>query len=106
MSDVGAVLIVIGAAFCAIAGLGLLRLPDVFTRLHAASKAGPLGGGLILVGMAVASGDWAIVLRALLGVAFLIGTTPVGAHLLARAALHSGQRPDARTNTEDLESNQ
>ncbi len=90
MSIVGAILILTGAAFIALAGLGILRFPDLYTRLHAASKAGPLGAGLILLGAGVASADpWTIV-RALFGLVFLIVTSPVSAHLLARAALKAG----------------
>jgi multicomponent Na+:H+ antiporter subunit G len=101
MSIVAAILLLIGSAFCAIAALGILRFPDVYTRLHAASKAGPLGAGLILVAVAFASGDWAIAVRCVLGLAFLILTSPVSAHLLARAALQSGVQPDTRTSIDE-----
>ena len=92
-----ALLLVCGSVFCAIAALGILRFPDVYTRLHAASKAGPLGAGLILLAVATASGDWQIAARCVLGFLFLIATAPVSAHLLARAALKSGTPPDSRT---------
>lgn len=103
MSVVAALLLVLGALLCAVAALGLLRLPDVYTRLHAAAKAGPLGAGLILLAAALASGDWAIALRCVLGVAFLIATSPVSAHLLARAALRSGVAPDPRTSISEYD---
>ncbi len=101
MSAVVSALILIGALLSAVAALGLLRLPDVYTRLHAASKAGPLGAGLILLGCGLASGDWAIAVRCIVGFAFLILTTPVSAHLLARAALRTGTTPDARTSIDE-----
>ncbi len=101
MSVVAAILLVVGALLSAVAALGLLRLPDLFTRMHAASKAGPLGAGLILLGAAFAAGDWAIAIRCVLGFCFLIATSPVSAHLLARAALRSGVVPDPRTNIDE-----
>jgi multicomponent Na+:H+ antiporter subunit G len=100
-----AVLLVVGSLLSAVAALGILRFPDVYTRLHAASKAGPLGAGLILLGLAVASGDWAIAIRCILGFFFLILTSPISAHLLARAALRSGITPDSRTSIDDNQIN-
>ena len=90
MSYIAAALLIVGALLTAIAGVGILRFPDVYTRLHAASKAGPLGAGLILLGVAFASGDWAIAVRCVVGLCFLVLTSPVSAHLLARAGLKAG----------------
>lgn len=90
MDYIAAALMLIGSLFCLLAALGILRFPDVYTRLHAASKAGPLGAGLILLAVAFASGDWSIAVRSIIGLLFLIFTAPVSAHLLARAALRSG----------------
>jgi multicomponent Na+:H+ antiporter subunit G len=98
-----ALLLIVGSGFCAIAALGILRFPDVYTRLHAASKAGPLGAGLILLGVATASGDWQIAARCVLGFLFLIATSPVAAHLLARAALKSGTPPDPATTVNEYD---
>lgn len=103
MTYVAAVLLLVGSVFSAIAALGILRFPDVYTRLHAASKAGPLGAGLILLAVGFASGDWAIALRCVLGLAFLIVTSPVSAHLLARSALLLGVSPDARTSIDEYD---
>ena len=96
----GAVLIVAGSVFGLLAAIGILRLPDLYTRMHAASKAGAVGGGLILLAMAVVAWDGAIFPRAILGILFLLLTTPVSAHLLARAALRSGQVPALISNTD------
>ena len=100
-----AVLLLIGSLLSAVAALGILRFPDVYTRLHAASKAGPLGAGLILLAVAFAAADWAIAIRCVLGLFFLILTGPVSAHLLARSALWAGTSPDKRTSIEDYETN-
>jgi len=104
MSYLASGILLIGAAFSAIAALGILRFPDVYTRLHAASKAGPLGAGLILIAVGIESGDWAVGVRCILGLAFLIVTSPVSAHLLARAALKSGVSPDPRTSIVEYDS--
>lgn len=105
MIYISVVLLLVGATFCALAALGILRFPDVYTRLHAASKAGPLGAGLILLAVAFASNDWSIALRALIGLVFLMLTAPVSAHLLARAALRGGVRPSALTSINEFDSN-
>lgn len=86
-------LVLAGSCFVLAAGVGLLRLPDLFSRMHAASKAGALGAGLVLLGVALGSGDPGVTLRALAAIAFVLVTTPVAAHLLAKAALDAGQRP-------------
>lgn len=93
LSVLAALCAISGALFGLVSAIGLLRMPDLFTRLHAASKAGVLGTGLILLGTALAAADLATTLRAALSIAFLMLSTPVGAHLLARAALLSGQIP-------------
>lgn len=86
------VMVVIGAAFSLIAAVGLVRLPDVYTRMHAASKAGTVGSGVILLALAVHADDSATMTRALAGVAFLLLTAPIAAHLLAKAAHSAGYR--------------
>ena len=105
MIYIAATLLIVGSLLSAIAALGILRFPDVYTRMHAASKAGPLGAGLIPLGVAFASGDWAIATRCVLGFLFLIFTSPVSAHLLARAAMRSGTTPDNRTSIQEYETN-
>jgi multicomponent Na+:H+ antiporter subunit G len=97
-----AALIVIGATFSCLAALGILRFPDVYTRLHAASKAGLLGLGLIFLAVALSSDDLWGSLRAVLGAIFLFLTTPLAAHLLANAALKTGIPPVSNTNNLDL----
>jgi multicomponent Na+:H+ antiporter subunit G len=79
------ILIVLGLSILTIGVYGIVRLPDVYTQLHAASKAGFLGIAALLAAAAV-QGDGAIIARALLIVALLALTTPVAAHAIARAA--------------------
>jgi len=65
-------LLIAAAIFNLIAAIGLLRLPDVYTRMHAASKAGTFGSGLMLVTIAIHAGEINIASRALAGVAFFL----------------------------------
>lgn len=93
MSAAGAVCIALGAFFVGVAALGVLRMPDLFARMHAATKAGTLGAGLLLVGAALILRDPWVAARAVLTVAFLALTVPVASHLIARAACRSGRAP-------------
>jgi len=95
--------LVCGACFSLLAALGLLRFPDIFTRLHAATKAGTVGAGFVLLAVALASFDVSVALRALGGIAFIVLTSPIAAHLLARAAYLSGDRPSNITVVNELE---
>ncbi|QBX99432.1 monovalent cation/H(+) antiporter subunit G [Rhodophyticola sp. CCM32] len=85
-----AVLVLLGGFFCFVAGLGVLRLPDVLIRMHASTKAGTLGSGLILIAVAVLFADLATVTRAVATIVFLLITAPVAAHMIGRAAFRSG----------------
>ncbi|AVF02522.1 MAG: monovalent cation/H(+) antiporter subunit G [Devosia indica] len=98
----GGTLLVLGAAFTLLATIGVVRLPDLYTRMHAASKAGAVGGGLILLAVAVLSQDAAVSVRAIIGVMFVLLTTPVSAHLLARASYLTGYRPCNDTVIDDI----
>lgn len=83
-------LVVLGGFFCFVAGLGVLRLPDVLIRMHASTKAGTLGAGLILAAVAVYFGDAATITRAIAAILFLLLTAPVAAHMIGRAAFRDG----------------
>lgn len=100
------VLLVVGSGFALVAALGLLRLPDVYMRMHAASKAGTLGSGLMLMALALFSVELAVATRALAGVVFFLLTAPVSAHLLAKAAYAVGYRPDPMTRPDALQDTQ
>ncbi len=89
-ATLAALLLVGGAAICLIAAVGVLRLPDFFMRMHAATKAGVVGAGLVLLGVAVAQSGTAVWVKALIAIAFLLLTTPIAGHLLARAGYVAG----------------
>jgi multicomponent Na+:H+ antiporter subunit G len=95
-----AALVLLGGFFCLVAGLGILRLPDVLMRMHASTKAGTLGSGLILVAVAVYFGDLATITRAVAAILFLLITAPVAAHMIGRAAFRVGV-PLWKTHIED-----
>ncbi|MTI18942.1 monovalent cation/H(+) antiporter subunit G [Rhodobacteraceae bacterium RKSG542] len=94
--------VIAGGLFCFVASLGLIRLPDVYTRMHAASKAGTLGSGLLLISLGVIATEWDVLSRALAGFIFFLLTAPVSAHLIARAAHSVGYRPCPETVRDDL----
>jgi multicomponent Na+:H+ antiporter subunit G len=82
---IGGVIILIGAAFSLVAGIGLARLPDLYVRMHAATKAGTLGAGLVLAALALEAQSLEVAARAIAGLIFLFFTAPIAAHLLGRA---------------------
>jgi multicomponent Na+:H+ antiporter subunit G len=85
-----AALLIVGSILCLVAGVGMLRLPDTLIRMHAATKAGTLGTGFILVAEAVAAGELGTTLRVIAIIVFLLLTAPVAAHLIGRAAYFQG----------------
>ena len=89
-----------GSAFLVIGGIGVLRLPDCYARLHAAGLADTLGAALILAGLAVQAGFTLIAVKLLLILVFLLYTSPVSSHALASAALRSGVRPVGQDDKE------
>lgn len=103
LSIATSVLLVAGALFALVAAIGINRLPDVYTRMHAASKAGTVGSGLLLLAAGLHAGDVAIFFRALTGIVFFVLTAPVAAHLLARAAHRAGLAPSPLSVRDDLE---
>lgn len=84
------VLLLAGAGFMTIAALGLVRMPDLPTRMHATTKAGALGGGMMVLAVAFHFDDGAVVARALAVVTFIILTAPVAAHIIGRAGYFVG----------------
>ncbi len=74
-----------GSAFVLVAAIGVVRLPDLLTRMHASTKAGTLGALLVLVGLAIHQGTGAIVSKAVATALFLLLTAPIAAHMIGRA---------------------
>lgn len=89
----GGILVVAGALLMVVGALGLNRMPDVFTRLHAASVSDTLGVGLVLIGLMLIAGFTLVTAKLVFLVLFLALVGPVATHAVARAALHAGIKP-------------
>ena len=94
----------IGSIFCLVASVGVVRLPDALTRMHAATKAGTLGTGLLIVAEALLYRQLGITLRAATVIILVVVTAPVAAHLIGRAFYHSGEALSDRTWIDELKS--
>lgn len=79
------ILLLIGSGFMSVASIGLIRMPDLLIRMHAATKAGTIGAGFLLLAMAIHFGTLQVITTCLAAIFFLIATAPVAAHLIARA---------------------
>ena len=93
------VLMLAGAACTLLAAVGIVRMPDLYTRLQASSKAATLGAILTLSAVGIHYGGGPVSIKAVVVILFLALTTPVGAHCIARAAYSAGERmvdPGAR----------
>jgi multicomponent Na+:H+ antiporter subunit G len=86
-------LLVSGGGLCIIGGLGLLRLPDVYARMHAAGITDTLGAGLILAGLMVQGGLGLVTIKLILILVFLLFTSPTSTYALANAAYRRGLAP-------------
>jgi multicomponent Na+:H+ antiporter subunit G len=92
------IFIVLGGAFAVIGGIGVVRMPDVYTRMHAASVTDTLGAGFLVVGMMFQAGLTLVTIKLLLILSFIFFTSPTATHALAQAAISGGVEPE---NTED-----
>lgn len=98
-----AILVLAGSAVTLIAALGVLRLPDFFMRMHAATKAGVVGPSLILVAAGFFEPSWSTWIKILFAILFLLTTTPISGHLIGRAGFVGGVSLWRKTVRNDLE---
>ncbi len=87
------VCLVVGGLFCVIGAIGLLRMPDFYTRMHAASVIETLGAGFILLGLLLQSGLSLVSVKLLIMGVLIFFASPTATHALARAAMVRGQKP-------------
>ena len=87
------IFLVIGSSFIIIGGIGLLRLPDFYTRIHAASVTDTVGSWLVLIGLMLQAGLNLVTVKLVLVLIFLLMTSPLASHALAKAAYTNGLRP-------------
>jgi multicomponent Na+:H+ antiporter subunit G len=90
---VSMVLILAGSAFSVVGGIGILRLPDVFARMHGAGITDTLGAGLILIGLMFQGAGPLVVVKLAMILGFLWITSPTSTHALAKSALAHGEKP-------------
>jgi multicomponent Na+:H+ antiporter subunit G len=84
------VFLLLGGVLSIIAAAGVLRMPDLFIRMHAATKVGTVGVSSVAIGLMIHFGNITVTSRGLLVIAFFLLTAPVAAHMIARAAYRSG----------------
>lgn len=89
--------IAIGAFFVLVSGVGVWRMPDLFTRMHPAGLTDSTGAGFLLLGLLLQSDDWLVSVKLVLIFIFLLFTSPVATHALAHAALLDGLKPWVRS---------
>jgi multicomponent Na+:H+ antiporter subunit G len=82
-----------GSGFLLIGGIGVLRMPDFYTRLHPAGITDTMGAGLVLIGLMLQGGLSLVTAKLLLIFLFIFFTSPTSSHAIARAALAAGLRP-------------
>ncbi|WP_419161940.1 monovalent cation/H(+) antiporter subunit G [Candidatus Palauibacter sp.] len=103
LETVSTVLVLAGAAFAVIGGIGIVRLPDFYSRIHGAGITDTLGAGLILTGLMFLSPHWIVTVKLVAILVFLWITSPTSTHALANAALESGLQPRVDTPAEGAE---
>jgi multicomponent Na+:H+ antiporter subunit G len=87
---IAVVIAALGTGLILVAGVGIVRMPDLLTRMHASSKAATLGAALIILAVGIHFGGTGPVVRAILIILFLFITAPVAAHMIGRAGYRSG----------------
>jgi len=87
------ILLAAGAFYFFVGALGLVRMPDVFTRMHAGSVGDTAGAGLMLAGMMVVAGFSLVSVKLIVILVIILFTSPIATHALAQAALHAGVEP-------------
>jgi len=93
LDNISGVFITVGSLSIIVGLLGVYRMPDFYTRLHAASVIDTLGAMLILLGLMIHHGFTMVSLKLFLILIFILITTPTAAHALAKSALHGKLRP-------------
>lgn len=86
--------LVAGGAFCIVGALGMLRMPDLFTRMHAASVIDTLGAGLVILGLMFQAPSWQVGAKLAVVLVLLVFTSPAATHALAKAAVARGLKPE------------
>lgn len=92
--------LIIGSFLCFSGGIGLLRFPDFYTRMHAVGVTDTLGAGMILVGLMIISTDVLVFAKLVMVLLLTLLIGPTTSHVLAKAAYHNGLKPKVSNNLE------
>ena len=90
---ISALCLLIGSFLCISGGVGILRFPDFYTRLHAVGVTDTLGAGMILIGLMLQSQESLVVIKLLMILLLTLFISPTASHALAKAAIHNGLMP-------------
>ena len=83
----------VGSFFAIVGGIGILRLPDFYSRIHGAGLTETMGAGLLLTGLTLQAGSWLVAAKLIMVLFFLLITSPTSAHALSKSALAHGIEP-------------
>ena len=95
------VLVILGIAFILVGSVGIIRLPDFFTRTHAVSKSDTLGVIFVIGGLVIYEGFTLSSLKLILIILFIALANPIGSHALAKAAMKKGLKPKLQEDIEE-----
>ena len=87
------ILLISGSIFSMIGGLGIVRLPEFYSRLHGGGITDTLGASLIIFGLMFQAGSFLVAIKLLMILFFLLVTSPTSCHALAKSAMNQGVRP-------------
>lgn len=94
MEIIGGILILAGGVFSIIGGIGIVRFPEFYSRLHGGGITDTAGAGLVLLGLMFIAGPTLVMVKLVMILFFLAVTSPSSCHALAKSALHWGIRPE------------
>ncbi len=103
MDWIVSLVMLLGGLFALLAAVGILRLPDLYTRMQAAAKGGTLGAGLLILSVVIHFNDLGVAVRGTLVIVFLFLTAPIAAHMIGRAAYFVGYPPWEGTKVDELQ---
>ena len=104
MTTLSWVFLVLGGFLCISGSVGLLRFPDFYTRMHAASVTDTLATALIVLGLLLQTDSWMVQAKLVMVVVFVLLTSPTASHALAKAALHGGLQPKLGRDLKEISS--
>lgn len=98
----GWLFLILGSFFCVVGGVGILRLPDFYSRLHGAGITDTLGAGLIFIGLIIQEGFSLVMVKLIMLIFFLYLTSPTATHAIAKAAHISGITPQLEEKKDEI----